>query len=533
MLNIFSVGLLGFVMQPYALVLVIVGGLIVGAGAGILVFKLLVGRKSATAQSKATKILEEAYSESKTILKEAKREAEEEKAKAKSELNAEIKERRDEVQRIEQRIIQREESLDNKEKLLDTKIERIDEAKLGLENKANELEAKKQALAEKHQEVVTELERVSGLTKEDAKNILISEFEEEAKKEAAILVRNIEQEAKDEGHKKANDIIALAIQKYAADQTSEVTVSTVTLPNDDMKGRLIGREGRNIRALEAATGVDLIIDDTPDSIVVSGFDPVRRAIAKISIDKLMQDGRIHPTRIEETVSKVRRDIEIEIKEAGDSAMLDADIHGVHPELVKLIGRLKYRTSYGQNVLKHSLEVAYIAGLMAAELGADVRTAKRGGMLHDIGKAVDHETDGTHTTIGVDLATKFKESAAVVHCIAAHHGDIEYKSIEAILVQAADAISSARPGARRESVENYVKRLQKLEEIANGFKGVEKSFAIQAGREVRIIVKPEDIDDDGALFLAKEIAKKIEAEMEYPGQIKVNVIRESRAVEYAK
>ena len=533
MLNLFSVGLLGFDMPVYALVLTIIGGLAAGVTAGAFLFKQLLGKKAANAQSKATKILEDAYSESKTILKEAKLTAQEEVIKAKSELNTEIKERRDEVVRVEQRVLLREETLDNKEKLLDTKLEKIEEAKQGLEDKAHELEDKKHELEEKHQEVVKELERVSGLTKEDAKQILIKEFEDEAKKEAAIIVRDIEQEAKDEGHKKATNIITLAIQKYASDQTSEATVSTVTLPSDDMKGRLIGREGRNIRALEAATGVDLIIDDTPDSIVVSGFDPIRRAVAKTAIEKLMQDGRIHPARIEETVSKVRRDIEIEIKEAGDAAALEADIHGLHPEIIKLVGRLKYRTSYGQNVLKHSIEVSYIAGLMAAELGADVRVAKRGGLLHDMGKAVDHEMEGTHVTIGVDIATKYKESPAVVHCIEAHHGDVEFKTIEAILVQAADTISSSRPGARRESVENYVKRLQKLEEIANGFKGVEKSYAIQAGREVRIIVKPEDIDDDGALFLAKEIAKKIEAEMEYPGQIKVNVIRESRAVEYAK
>ena len=358
-------------------------------------------------------------------------------------------------------------------------------------------------------------------------------YEEEAKKDAAILVRNIEENAKEEANKKAKEIITLAIQKTAVDHTSEITVTSVDLPNDELKGRIIGREGRNIRALENATGVDLIIDDTPEAVVISSFDPVRREIAKVALEKLILDGRIHPARVEEIVEKVTRDIETTIKEAGEAAVFDAGIHGMHPELDKILGRLKYRTSYGQNCLKHCLEVSYLAGLLAVEVGANEKIARRGGLLHDIGKAVDHEVEGTHVTIGVELATRYKESKEVIHCIAAHHGNVEFESLEAIIVQTADAISSSRPGARRESLETYIKRLQQLEEIANGFKGVEKSFAIQAGREVRIIVKPEEISDEQALFMAKDIAQKIEKEMEYPGQIKVNVIRETRSVDYAK
>ena len=384
-----------------------------------------------------------------------------------------------------------------------------------------------------HNRMLAELEKVAGLTCEEAKNILMEELLESAKKDAGIKAKEIEQQAKDEAEKRAKNIVGLAIQRCATDHAAEITVSVVPLPNDEMKGRLIGRVGRNIRALENATGVDLIIDDTPDVVTLSGFDPVRREVARLTIEKLIADGRIHPARIEEITDKVRREIESEMKEAGENAAFDAGIYGLHPELIKLLGRLKYRTSYGQNVLNHSLEVSYLAGIMAAELGADVKIAKRAGLLHDIGKAVDHEVEGTHIKIGVDLAKKYKENAAVVHAIAAHHGDEEAKTLEAILVQTADAISGSRPGARRESLENYVKRLEKLEKLANSFAGVEQSYAIQAGREIRVMVKPEEVDDNTTIFMAKEIAKKLEVELEYPGQIKVNVIRELRSVEYAK
>ncbi len=479
------------------------------------------------------KMLSEAETEAKTLKKEAILEAKEEVHKLKSECDAELKERRAEMQRNENRIIQREDFINKKEEMLDKKSESLDSIKEDLKSKEEALQKKIEEQNNITKNMVLELERISKLSKEEAKHELVSRYEEEAKKDAAILVRNIEQQAKDEADKKAKEIVTLAIQRTAVDHTSEVTVSSVTLPSDEMKGRIIGREGRNIRALENATGVDLIIDDTPEAVILSCFDPVRREIARISLEKLMLDGRIQPARIEEMVEKVTRDIELTIKEAGESAVFDAGIHGMHPELIKVLGRLKYRTSYGQNVLKHSLEVSYLAGLLAAEVGANVNIAKRGGLLHDIGKAIDHEVEGTHVTIGVELATKYKESKEVIHCIEAHHGGVEYESLEAILVQTADAISSSRPGARRESLENYIKRLQQLESIANEFKGVEKSFAIQAGREIRILVKPEEISDEDALFLAKDIAGKIEKEMEYPGQIKVNVIRETRSVDYAK
>lgn len=501
--------------------------------AGMAIYYLFNKKKADKNKASASNIIQEALNEAKTVKKEAVLEARDEVFKLKSECDAELKERRAEMQRAENRVNQREEFIEKKELLLDSKTEAIEKLKKDLDFKEEEI---KKAIVEQNNitnKMVEELEKISGLSKEEAKNKLVSKFEEEAKKDAAVIVRSIEQEAKDEADKRAKNIITLAIQKCAADTTSEVTVSSVALPNDEMKGRIIGREGRNIRALESATGVDLIIDDTPDTVILSSFDPVRREVARISLEKLILDGRIHPTRIEEMVEKVTRDIEVTIKEAGETAAFDAGINGLHPELIKTLGRLKYRTSYGQNVLKHSLEVSYIAGLMASELGANVNVAKRGGLLHDIGKAVDHEVEGTHVTIGVDLARKYKESKEVIHCIEAHHGGVEYESIEAILVQAADAISSARPGARRESLETYIKRLQKLEEIANEFKGVEKSYAIQAGREVRIIVKPNEVSDDQALFIAKDIAAKIEKEMEYPGTIKVNVIRETRSVEYAK
>lgn len=507
--------------------------LLVSVPVCIFVMQVVNKNKVNKTKNSVEKMLKEAENEAKTLKKEAILEAKEEVHKLKTECDNELKERRAEMQRNENRIIQREDFINKKEEMLDKKSESLEAIKDDLKAKEEVLQKKIEDQNAITKNMVSELEKISKLSKEEAKKELISRFEEEAKKDAAIIVRNIEQQAKDEAYKKAKEIVTLAIQKTAVDHTSEVTVSSVTLPSDEMKGRIIGREGRNIRALENATGVDLIIDDTPEAVVLSCFDPVRREIARISLEKLMLDGRIQPARIEEMVEKVTRDIELTIKEAGESAVFDAGIHGMHPELVKVLGRLKYRTSYGQNVLKHSLEVSYLAGLLAAEVGANVNVAKRGGLLHDIGKAIDHEVEGTHVTIGVELATKYKESKDVIHCIEAHHGGVEYQSLEAILVQTADAISSSRPGARRESLENYIKRLQQLESIANEFKGVEKSFAIQAGREIRIIVKPEEITDEEALFMAKDIASKIEKEMEYPGQIKVNVIRETRSVDYAK
>ena len=531
MLNILNAGMLG--VSTTAFVLSLVGALIVSGFASIMIFRAVKSKNLDKSKADASKILEDAYQEAKTILKEAKLTAQEDALNIKTETDNELNARRAEIEKLNDRYLQREEFINNKEQTLEKKSENLDLLKEKLNQKELEIEKKNEELELKNKQIIAELEKVASLSKEEAKQTLINSMQEEAKHDAAILVRNIEQEARDTASKKATEIVSLAIQKYSADITSEGTASTVSLPNDDMKGRLIGREGRNIKALEQATGIDLIIDDTPEAIVLSGFDPVRREIARIAIQKLMQDGRIHPARIEETVSKVKRDIEQDIKEAGEQAVLDAGVHGLNNELVKLLGRMKYRTSYGQNMLKHSLEVAYMAGMMADELGVDARVAKRGGLLHDIGKSVDHEVEGSHVSIGVELATKYKENEKVINCIAAHHGDVEFSCVEAVLVQAADVISSSRPGARRESMESYIKRLQKLEEISNSFKGVEKSFAIQAGREIRIMVKPEEIDDAEALFLAKEIAKRIESEMEYPGQIKVNVIRETRSIEYAK
>ena len=531
MLGILYSGMLG--VSTTVFVLSLLGVLFVGGGVGILIYTTIKNNRLEKAKQDASKILEDAYLEAKTILKEVKLTAQEEVLNIKTEADNEINTRRAEIEKLNDRYLQREEFINNKEQTLEKKSENLEQLREKIAQQEQELEKRNIGLDEREKGIILELERVAGLTKEEAKQILVTQMEEDAKHEAAITIKNLEQEAKNTAYKKATEIISLAIQKYSADVTSEGTASTVVLPNDEMKGRLIGREGRNIKALEQATGIDLIIDDTPEAIVLSGFDPVRREIAKIAIQKLMQDGRIHPARIEETVTKVKRDIEQDIKEAGEQAVLDSGVHGLNNELVKLLGRLKYRTSYGQNMLKHSLEVAHLAGIMAEELGVDAVSAKRGGLLHDIGKAVDHEVEGSHVSIGVELATKYKENEKVINCIAAHHGDVEFNCVEAVLVQAADVISSSRPGARRESVESYIKRLQKLEEISNSFDGVEKSFAIQAGREIRIMVKPEEISDADALFLAKEIAKRIEAEMEYPGQIKVNVIRETRSIEYAK
>ena len=508
-------------------------GLAVAIPCTFFVIKKIQKNKAEKDNASAKSLLEEAKLEAKNLKKEAILEAKEETLRLTSECDQELKLRRSEVQKAENRINQREEFLDKKEELIEKKNEQIDKIKEDLANKEQDLNKKFDEQNEILNKMTSELERISKLSKEDAKKELIAKYEEDAKKEAAIIVRDIENKAKEEADKKAREIVTLAIQKTAVDHTSEVTVSTVALPNDEVKGRIIGREGRNIRALESATGVDLIIDDTPEAVVLSSFDPVRREIARISLEKLILDGRIHPARIEEMVDKVTKDIENSIKEEGEAAVFDAGIHGMHPELIKLLGRLKYRTSYGQNVLKHSLEVAYLSGLIAAEVGANEQIAKRGGLLHDIGKAIDHETEGTHVSIGVELATKYKENKEVIHCIAAHHGNVEFESLEAIIVQTADAISSSRPGARRESLEAYIKRLTALEEIANSFKGVETSYAIQAGREIRIVVKPNEVSDEQALFMAKDIAQKIEKEMEYPGQIKVNVIRETRNVDYAK
>ena len=522
-----------------AIVLPIVA-LIAGVAGGIIVSMVMQKKKLGDAKQSANKIIEEAYNKAKEVQSQAKNsqkeailEAKEEIQQLKAELDRELKERRNEVQRSEQRISQREDALEKKEDVLEKKLEAVEKTKASIAEKESRIDAKKAEIDSAHERMLGEIEKVSQLTREEAKAQLFKEIEEDAKRDAAKLVREIEAEAKEEAEKKSRSIIATAVQRCAVDHSAEITVSVVNLPNDEMKGRIIGREGRNIRALENATGVDLIIYDTPEAVVLSGFDPVRREVARITLEKLIADGRIHPARIEEVVEKTRKELDNQIKETGDNATFEAGVFNLHPDLVRLLGRLKYRTSYGQNVLKHSLEVSYLAGLMAAELGANVKLAKRAGLLHDIGKAVDHEVEGTHITIGADLAKKYKESKEVIHCIAAHHNDIEPQTVEAILVQCADAISGARPGARRESLDNYVKRLEKLEEIANSFNGVEKSFAIQAGREVRIIVKPEVVNDNATVFMAKDIAKKIESEMEYPGQIKVNVIREMRSVEYAK
>ena len=520
-------------MQLWLSILLIVLAAAVGALVGYIYRKDGVEKKIGRTEEYAKHLYDDAVRKADEYKKEKVLEAKEEilKAKAendreKAENDREMRERRNEVQRSERRLIQREESLDKRADSLEAREE-------SLNKKAADIQKLQEETEELHGKQVTELERIASMTQDEAKQVIIERVQKDAFHDAAAAVRDIEARAKEEGEKKARNIIALAIQKCAADHVAESTVSVIALPNDDMKGRIIGREGRNIRALETATGVDLIIDDTPEAVIVSAFDPVRREIARIAVEKLIMDGRIHPARIEETVEKAKREVENQIREAGDNAVYETNQHGIHHELVKLLGRLRYRTSYGQNVLKHSIEVSHLAGLMAAELGADVQLAKRAGLLHDIGKAVDHEAEGTHVTLGGELARKYHESPDVIHAILAHHNDVEPQTVEAVLVQAADAISAARPGARRESLENYIKRLEKLEEIATSFDGVEKSYAIQSGREVRIMVKPDDVTDEGTKVLAKEIAKRIEKEMEYPGQIRVNVIRETRSTEYAK
>ncbi len=507
-----------------ALGLVLGGAL--GAFAGYSYRKNAQEKKIGRTEEYARNLLEDAQRRAEDKKKETILEAKEEVLRLKTELDREVRERRNEVQRSERRVQQREESLDKKMDSLEAREESLNRKQEDLQRLTDEAQAM-------HDRQLGELERIAQMTQEEARGVIMTRVQKEAFHDAAVMVREIEQNAKEEADKKARNIIAMAIQRCASDHVAETTVSVVNLPNEDMKGRIIGREGRNIRTLETATGVDLIIDDTPEAVIVSAFDPVRREVARLALEKLIADGRIHPGRIEEMVEKARKEVDAQIREAGEQAVFETNMHSLHHELVKLLGRMRYRTSYGQNVLRHSIEVSHLAGLMAAELGADVQLAKRAGLLHDIGKAVDHEQEGTHVQLGGELARKYREPAEIVHCILAHHNDIEPQTLEAVLVQAADAISAARPGARRESIENYIRRLEKLEEIANSFPGVEKSFAIQSGREVRIAVKPEDVNDAGTLILAREVAKRIEKELEYPGQIKVNVIRETRSIEYAK
>ena len=488
--------------------------------------KNVVEKKIGSAEGKAREIIDEAIKSAEAKKKEALLEAKEENLKAKNELDKEIKERRAEVQRYEKRVL-------NKEETIERKSESLEKKENSLKNKEEKLAEAQTKVDELSEKRVQELERISGLTSEQAKEYLLKTVEEEVKIETAKLVKELESQAKEEADKKAKEIVVNAIQKCATDHVSETTISVVSLPNDEMKGRIIGREGRNIRTLESLTGVDLIIDDTPEAVVLSGFDPIRREIARIALEKLIVDGRIQPTRIEEMVNKARKEVETMIREEGEAATLEVGVHGIHPELVKLLGKMKFRTSYGQNALKHSIEVAHLSGLLAAEMGLDVRIAKRAGLLHDIGKAVDHEMEGTHIQLGVDLCRKYKESAVVINAVEAHHGDVEPENLIACIVQAADAISAARPGARRETLETYTNRLKQLEDITNSFEGVDKSFAIQAGREIRVMVIPEKVTDADMVLMARDISKQIEAELEYPGQIKVNVVRESRAIDYAK
>ncbi len=479
-----------------------------------------------SAEDKAREIIDEALKIAETKKREALLEAKEESLKTKNELERETKERRSELQRMERRVLQKEENLEKKESAIEKR-----EASFAV--KEEDLKKQKAEVAELHEKRVQELERISGLTSEQAKEYLLKTVEDEVKHETAVLVKELETRAKEEAAKKAKDYVVTAIQKCAADHVAETTISVVQLPSDEMKGRIIGREGRNIRTLETLTGVELIIDDTPEAVILSGFDPIRREVARIALEKLIVDGRIHPARIEEMVEKAQREVETMIREEGEAATLEVGVHGIHPELVKLLGRMKFRTSYGQNALKHSIEVAHLSGLLAGEIGVDVRMAKRAGLLHDIGKSSDQDMEGSHIQIGVDLCRKYKESALVINAVEAHHGDVEPQSLVACIVQAADTISAARPGARRETLETYTNRLKQLEDIANAYKGVDKSFAIQAGREIRIMVVPEQVTDADMVLLARDISKQIQDELAYPGQIKVNVIRESRVIDYAK
>lgn len=488
--------------------------------------KKVVEAKIGSADDKARAIIDEAVKTAETKKRESLLEVKEESIRSKNELDREIKERRAEIQRNERRIEQKESNLDKK-------LEAIEKREAGFAAKEEEINKQKEEVAKLNEERLQELERISGLTSEQAKEYLLKTVEDDVKLDTAKMIKEMETRAKEEANKKARDYVVTAIQKCAADHVAETSISVVQLPNDEMKGRIIGREGRNIRTLETLTGIDLIIDDTPEAVILSGFDPIRREVARIALEKLIVDGRIHPARIEEMVEKAQKEVENMIREEGETATLEAGIHGLHPEMVRLLGRMKFRTSYGQNALKHSIEVAQLAGLLAAEIGVDARIAKRAGLLHDIGKSVDHEMEGSHIQIGVDICKKYKESPLIINAVEAHHGDVEPQSLIACLVQAADTISAARPGARRETLEAYSKRLQQLEEITNSFKGVEKSFAIQAGREIRIMVVPEQVSDADMILLARDVSKQIEAQLQYPGQIKVNVIRESRVIDYAK
>ena len=519
-------------MEAIEIILIVIGvlvGIVAGVVLGVVSFKKKykdADEKIKNADNEALRIYNERISSGENRKKELLLEAKDEIHKLRTEHDKEVKERRAELSKQERRLQQKEESLDKKTDAFERKEEELTRRMNEVANLQTEAEeVKKQHLAT--------LEQISGLTQEQAKQFLLDSVEQEVRHETAMKIKEIEQDLKDNAEEKAREILSIAIQRCAADHAAEATVSVVPLPNDEMKGRIIGREGRNIRTLETITGVDLIIDDTPEAITVSSFDPVRREVARLALEKLIADGRIHPTRIEDMVEKARKDVDRTIREEGERACYETGVHGLNPELVKILGRQKYRTSYGQNVLNHSIEVSHIAGLMASELGVDVTLAKRAGLLHDLGKSIDHEVEGSHVQLGADLVRKYKENAVVVNAVEAHHGDVEPKTVIAVLVQAADAISAARPGARRENVENYIRRLQKLEELTGGYPGVEKAFAIQAGREVRIMVKPEEVTEDNMIILARDIAKKIEAELEYPGQIKINVIRETKAVEYAK
>ncbi|TDL34983.1 ribonuclease Y [Jeotgalibacillus sp. S-D1] len=508
-------------------------GIIVGVIVGYLIHKFMMDAKIGGAKGSVEQIIENGRREAEAMKKEALLEAKDENHKLRSEIEAELRERRNELQKQENRLMQREENLDRKDDSLNKRESLLERKDQSLHERQQHIEEMESKVDEMVRQQDLELERISSLTREEAKSIILDQVEKELAQDISIMVKEQENRAKEESEKKARELLSLAIQRCAADHVAETTVSVVNLPNDEMKGRIIGREGRNIRTLETLTGIDLIIDDTPEAVILSGFDPIRRETARIALEKLVQDGRIHPARIEEMVDKARREVDEYIREIGEQTTFDVGAHGLHPDLIKILGRLRYRTSYGQNVLKHSTEVAYLSGLLAAELGEDETLARRAGLLHDIGKAIDHEVEGSHVEIGVELATKYKEHPVVINSIASHHGDHEATSVIAVLVAAADALSAARPGARSETLENYIRRLERLEEISESYDGVEKSFAIQAGREIRIMVKPEQIDDITSHRLARDIRKRIEEELDYPGHIKVTVIRETRAVEYAK